>query len=101
MRILLNLRQAPLYVSRLWQSTCHTCILHPELLHMSANGAESSKSPMDQTMLQVEDNMVVSLSYILTTSSGPAGQSKEKQIAKQFVQGRKQMVPGLEQALYG
>jgi FKBP-type peptidyl-prolyl cis-trans isomerase SlyD len=56
---------------------------------------------MEQNTLRVEDNMVVSLSYVLTASSQQAGQSQEKQAAKQIVQGRKQVVPGLEQALYG
>ena len=65
---------------------------------------------MDNTTLQIKDNMVVNLAYVLTienktenktVENEQAAQSKQKQAAKQFVQGRQQVVPGLEQALYG
>jgi FKBP-type peptidyl-prolyl cis-trans isomerase SlyD len=56
---------------------------------------------MDQKTLQVADNMVVSVSYVLTATNEQSKRSPEKQAAKQIIQGRKQVVPGLEQALYG
>jgi len=56
---------------------------------------------MDQNTLQVEDNMVVRLSYSLTASGAQDEKETEMQSIKQIVQGRKQIVPGLEQALYG
>jgi FKBP-type peptidyl-prolyl cis-trans isomerase SlyD len=68
---------------------------------ISAASAESKKGPMNQKTVQVEDNMVVSLAYVLTATNERAERSKEKQATKQIVQGRNQVVPGLEQALYG
>lgn len=56
---------------------------------------------MNQNTLQIDNNMVVRLSYSLAASNGEAEWSKEKQAVKQIVQGRKQIVTGLEQALYG
>jgi FKBP-type peptidyl-prolyl cis-trans isomerase SlyD len=56
---------------------------------------------MDNTTLQIKDNMVVDLAYVLTVKNEQSAQSKQKQASKQFVQGRQQVVPGLEQALYG
>jgi len=56
---------------------------------------------MNQTTLRVEDNMVVSLAYRLTAANGQAAQADSAPSAKQIVQGRKKVVPGIEQALYG
>ena len=45
--------------------------------------------------------MVVSLAYRLTAANGQAAQHEGASSAKQIVQGRKKVVPGIEQALYG
>lgn len=51
--------------------------------------------------MQVTDGMVVSLSYVLSASNERTHQKLEKQGVKQIIQGRQQIVPGVEQALYG
>ena len=56
---------------------------------------------MDSTALQVQDGMVVNLAYVLTVESEQAGSTERKPTSREFIQGRKQVVPGLEQALYG
>jgi FKBP-type peptidyl-prolyl cis-trans isomerase SlyD len=45
--------------------------------------------------------MLVDLAYVLTVENDQAVRTEKKPTSKQFVQGRKQMAPGLEQALYG
>ena len=45
--------------------------------------------------------MVVNVAYILSAGATQTERNKEKQSAKQIVQGRHQVVPGLERALYG
>jgi FKBP-type peptidyl-prolyl cis-trans isomerase SlyD len=56
---------------------------------------------MDQSTLRVEDNMVVSLAYRLTATNGETTHPDGKASAKQIVQGRRKVVQGIEQALYG
>jgi FKBP-type peptidyl-prolyl cis-trans isomerase SlyD len=56
---------------------------------------------MNNTTLRVQDNMVVDLAYVLTVENDQAESIASKPASKQIVQGRKQVVPGLEQALYG
>jgi FKBP-type peptidyl-prolyl cis-trans isomerase SlyD len=56
---------------------------------------------MENANLQVKDNLVVNLAYILTVENEQAERTEKKPKSIQFVQGRKQVVPGLEQALYG
>jgi FKBP-type peptidyl-prolyl cis-trans isomerase SlyD len=53
------------------------------------------------TTLRVEDNMVVSLAYTLTVENEQAAQHTKKPASKIFLQGRHQVVRGLEKALYG
>ena len=56
---------------------------------------------MNQTNLCVEDNMVVSVAYVLSPAPRSGAPRTEKQKSMQVVQGRRQLVPGLERALYG
>lgn len=56
---------------------------------------------MNDTALQIQDNMVVDLAYVLTVENEQAERTAKKPNTVQFVQGRNQVVPGLEQALYG
>ena len=55
---------------------------------------------MESTTLPISDNMLVDIAYVLTVEN-EQGARQQKPVAKQFVQGSKQVVPGLEQALYG
>jgi FKBP-type peptidyl-prolyl cis-trans isomerase SlyD len=59
------------------------------------------KSAMNPTTLQIADNMVVNLTYVLAISEEEMPSGKERRVSIQFLQGHKQVVPGLEQALYG
>lgn len=56
---------------------------------------------MDSATLQVKDGMVVNLAYVLTVENDKAAAAKKKPTSRQFVQGRNQILPGLEQAIYG
>lgn len=56
---------------------------------------------MSTNILQVEQDMVVSLSYVLKIKNKASKQDAEKLTTAKIIQGRKQLVPGLEQALYG
>lgn len=56
---------------------------------------------MTDTMLKVADGMVVSLDYTLKLDDGEVIDSSDGREALQFLQGQGQIVPGLEQALYG
>ena len=47
----------------------------------------------------VDDDMVVNMAYVLTSSEGQEMDRSDEGIA--FVQGHGQIVPGLEEALYG
>ena len=56
---------------------------------------------MVQTDLTVVDDLVVSLDYTLRLDDGEIIDSSTEQGPVEFLQGRGQIVPGLEQALYG
>jgi FKBP-type peptidyl-prolyl cis-trans isomerase SlyD len=56
---------------------------------------------MTDSKLKVADGMVVSLNYTLRLDDGQVVDSSEGQDALQFLQGQGEIVPGLEQALYG
>jgi FKBP-type peptidyl-prolyl cis-trans isomerase SlyD len=56
---------------------------------------------MANTNLTVADGMVVSLDYTLRLDDGQVIDSSEGDEALQFLQGQGQIIPGLEQALYG
>lgn len=56
---------------------------------------------MTETKLTVADGMVVSLDYTLRLDDGQVIDSSDGREAFQFLQGRGQIIPGLEQALYG
>jgi FKBP-type peptidyl-prolyl cis-trans isomerase SlyD len=61
---------------------------------------------MNNATLRVEDNVVVSLAYTLTIENEQAENEQakvheKKQASKKFLQGRHQVVRGLEKALYG
>ena len=56
---------------------------------------------MTDTMLKVADGMVVSLDYTLRLDDGQVVDSSNGHEALQFLQGQCQIIPGLEQALYG
>lgn len=56
---------------------------------------------MTETMLKVADGMVVSLDYTLRLDDGQVVDSSDGREALQFLQGQGQIIPGLEQALYG
>lgn len=56
---------------------------------------------MNPTTLQIADNMVVKLTYVLAISEEELSSGQEKQVSIQFLQGHQQVVPGLEQAIYG
>ncbi|MCC6455984.1 MAG: FKBP-type peptidyl-prolyl cis-trans isomerase [Caldilineaceae bacterium] len=60
-----------------------------------------SNATADNTTLRVKDNMVVSLAYTLTVENEQAAQQTRKPSSKSFLQGRHQVVRGLEKALYG
>jgi FKBP-type peptidyl-prolyl cis-trans isomerase SlyD len=56
---------------------------------------------MTDTKLKVADGIVVSLDYTLRLDDGQVIDSSDGGEALQFLQGQGQIVPGLEQALYG
>lgn len=56
---------------------------------------------MDQTTLQVQDDMRVDLTYVLSVETEENGRAETKPLSRQIVQGRNELVPGLERALYG
>jgi FKBP-type peptidyl-prolyl cis-trans isomerase SlyD len=56
---------------------------------------------MTETKLTVADEMVVSLDYILRLDDGQVIDSSDGREAFQFLQGRGQIISGLEKALYG
>lgn len=56
---------------------------------------------MTDTVLKVADGMVVSLNYTLRLDDGQVVDSSNGREALQFLQGQGQIIPGLEQALYG
>lgn len=53
------------------------------------------------TAMAVADDVVVSLAYALLLSDGEAIERTEEEDALQFIQGHGQIIPGLEDALYG
>lgn len=56
---------------------------------------------MTEKTLEVSDGMVVSLEYTLRLDDDEVIDSSQGQPPLEFVQGQRQIVPGLEQALYG
>jgi FKBP-type peptidyl-prolyl cis-trans isomerase SlyD len=61
---------------------------------------------MNNATLRIEDNVVVSLAYTLTieneqAENGQVNVGEKKQASKNFLQGRHQVVRGLEKAIYG
>jgi len=57
--------------------------------------------PVTEKNLEVSDGMVVSLEYTLRLGDDEIIDSSEGRPPLEFVQGQRQIVPGLEQALYG
>ena len=51
--------------------------------------------------LEIQDDVRVDLTYVLSVDSEEKGRAETKPLSKQIIQGRSQVVPGLEQALYG
>ncbi len=56
---------------------------------------------MTETKLRVADGVVVNLEYSLRLDDGEVVDTSTGQEPLEFLQGRGQIVPGLEQALYG
>ena len=56
---------------------------------------------MTDTTLKIADGMVVSLDYTLRLNDGEVIDSSDDGEALQILQGQGQIIPGLEQALYG
>jgi FKBP-type peptidyl-prolyl cis-trans isomerase SlyD len=56
---------------------------------------------MAETKLTVADDMVVSLDYTLRLDDGEIVDTSTGEEPLEFLQGRGQIIPGLEQALYG
>lgn len=56
---------------------------------------------MSATQRTVEDDTVVSLDYKLLLDSGEEIDSSSEDEPLQFIQGQEQIIPGLENALYG
>jgi FKBP-type peptidyl-prolyl cis-trans isomerase SlyD len=56
---------------------------------------------MTDKKLTVADDLVVSLDYTLRLDSGAVVDSSADREPLEFLQGRHQIIPGLEQALYG
>ena len=56
---------------------------------------------MTDTKLTVANDMVVSLDYTLRLDDGEVIDSSEGRAPLEFVQGRGQIIPGLEEELYG
>jgi len=56
---------------------------------------------MTSVNLEVANDLVVSLQYVLKLDDGEEIDRAEAQSPFEFLQGRGQIVPGLEQALYG
>jgi FKBP-type peptidyl-prolyl cis-trans isomerase SlyD len=56
---------------------------------------------MTQSNLTVTDDVVVSLDYTLRLDDGEVIDTSVDQAPLKFLQGRGQIIPGLEQALYG
>jgi FKBP-type peptidyl-prolyl cis-trans isomerase SlyD len=56
---------------------------------------------MSATQRTVDDDTVVSLDYSLRLDSGEEIDSSSKDEPLQFIQGQEQIIPGLENALYG
>jgi FKBP-type peptidyl-prolyl cis-trans isomerase SlyD len=56
---------------------------------------------MAETKLTVADDMVVSLDYTLRLDDGEIADTSTGGEPLEFLQGRGQVIPGLEQALYG
>lgn len=56
---------------------------------------------MKQENLVVADDLVVSLDYTLTLSDGEIYDSSSETGPLEFLQGQGQIIPGLEEALYG
>jgi FKBP-type peptidyl-prolyl cis-trans isomerase SlyD len=56
---------------------------------------------MPKTKLTVADDVVVSLDYTLRLDDGEVIETSTGQESLEFLQGRGQIIPGLEQALYG
>ena len=56
---------------------------------------------MSDTTLQIQDDVRVDLTYVLSIEDGESTRKATKPHSKQFVQGSDELVPGLRQALYG
>ena len=56
---------------------------------------------MADTNLKVADGLVVGLDYVLRLDDGEVIDSSKDQEPLEFLQGQRQIVPGLEQSLYG
>lgn len=56
---------------------------------------------MAEKKLKVADDMVVSMDYVLRLDDGEVIETSESEAPLQFLQGRGQIIPGLEQVLYG
>lgn len=56
---------------------------------------------MTNTKLTVKDDLVVSLAYTLRLDDGQVVDSATDQNPLEFLQGRGQIIPGLERSLYG
>jgi FKBP-type peptidyl-prolyl cis-trans isomerase SlyD len=56
---------------------------------------------MGNTTLEIQDDVRVELTYVLSVETEENGRAETKPLSKQIVQGRNEVVSGLEQALYG
>ena len=56
---------------------------------------------MTENVLTVEDGLVVSLDYTLSLDDGEVVDDSTDEEPLEFLQGQGQIIPGLEQALYG
>jgi FKBP-type peptidyl-prolyl cis-trans isomerase SlyD len=56
---------------------------------------------MDNANLEIQDDVLVELTYVLSIENDDEERLQSKPHSKQFVQGHNEIVPGLEQALYG
>jgi FKBP-type peptidyl-prolyl cis-trans isomerase SlyD len=56
---------------------------------------------MANPTLEIQDDVRVDLTYVLSVDTEENGRAETKPLSKQIVQGQNQVVPGLQQALYG
>jgi FKBP-type peptidyl-prolyl cis-trans isomerase SlyD len=69
--------------------------------NLSRPAAESGDKTMQRPVTVVDDDVVVSLDYTLRLDDDEVVETTEEDGPLEFLQGHDQIIPGLEQALYG